>query len=409
MNTRYLFPAFILVAAFGVHACRSFSSADANRVTNSSYIQVSPAETNAAEPAVAADYKGNLYVVWVDHSDEKNAGLYLQKFDDNSRPVGERVKVNADGTAVKSWYGDPPTIAIGPDAVVYIGWNRANQDSRGNDLMLSVSRDGGGTFSEAVKVNDDTAPASHGMHSLAVDAKGRVYLSWLDERNIKISEHAGGGHHAEPNSEVFFSVSEDGGSTFAPNKRLASEVCPCCKTALLLSEDGRIYVSWRQVLPGDLRHIAVAHSTDGGSTFSDGVVVSDDKWEINACPVSGAALAADENGNLTVAWYTAGTAGQPGVYTARSADGGRTFSRRSLLSFEAMTGTPVITKTGGDMSFVFPLPEGRVEIWRSDIRNERVTDASYPAAVSSKGRQYVSFVRKSGDQRSSVWLAWMAE
>jgi hypothetical protein len=38
-------------------------------------------------------------------------------------------------------------------------------------------------------------------------------------------------------------------------------------------------------------------------------VVSDDRWELRGCPVSGPALAAGERGDVRVLWYTAGDAG----------------------------------------------------------------------------------------------------
>ena len=49
---------------------------------------------------------------------------------------------------------------------------------------MSVSNDRGQTFSSEVKINDDKVPGPHGMHSLAFAKSGRIYVSWLDERNI---------------------------------------------------------------------------------------------------------------------------------------------------------------------------------------------------------------------------------
>lgn len=367
-------------------------------------VQVSSPASNAAEPAVAAGKDGSLYVVWVDHSDEKHPNVMLQRFGADAKPIAAQVKVNPDADAVKSWFGDPPSVAVDRGGAVYVGWNRANKGSRGNDLVLSVSHDGGDTFNESVKVNDDSAPASHGMHSLALDEAGRVYMAWLDERNIKKPERTGGSHHeaAEPNSEVYFSSSSDGGKTFAKNKKLGSEICPCCKTSLLTAKDGRVYVGWRQVLTGDFRHVAVAHSNDQGETFSDGVIVSDDKWQINACPVSGAALTMSDDATLSVVWYTSGE-GQAGLYTARSADGGATFSDRRLLSNEAASGTAAMFSAA---SFVFPAKDGRIDIQDLAGGTSRVlvADAQHPAAVTSGASKYVCYVRKSGEKSSSIWL-----
>ena len=382
------------------------ASATKNEVAREFSVQVSPVGTKAAEPAIAADDKGTLFVAWVDHSDDKNANVFLQRFDAEGKPTGERTQINPDGTKVKAWYGDAPTLAIGRDGAIYVGWNRARETGRGNDLVVSISHDGGKTFGDAAKVNDDEAPASHGMHSLAVDKDGRIFLAWLDERNIKKPEHTGGSHHdgGEPNSEVFFSFSEDGGKTFAQNKKLATEVCPCCKTTLLVANDGKVYTAWRQVLPGEFRHIAVAHSTDNGRTFSGGVVVSDDKWQISACPVSGAALSLDDDdGSLVAAWYTAGSDGQAGIYTARSTDGGATFSPRVLVSNDATNGTPVILN---DHSFVLPAKDANIKIRSAGDTSREVSlsDALYPAGAMSRDAKFVCFVRK-GKEGSSVWLS----
>ena len=172
-----------------------------------------------------------------------------------------------------------------------------------------------------------SCPGAHGMHSLAVANDGRIYVAWLDERNIhapKPSRHAGG-HHMESNRELFVADSIDGGKTFSANRKVAENACPCCKTALAVSPDGTVYASWRQVLPGNFRHIAVASSTDGGAKFSAPVIVSDDKWKLQGCPVSGPSLSADANGTLKVVWYAAGESNAPGLYFAETRDQGRTF------------------------------------------------------------------------------------
>ena len=322
--------------------------------------------------------------------------------------------VNSHRGEAKAWRGDPPTVAIAPDHAIYIGWTRkfADESAEGNDLVLSSSHDGGKTFGEPLKVNDDTKPESHGMHSLAVDRQGRVYLAWLDERNVVKPPHVmnmdgGAMHHdeAEPNSEVFYSYSADGGKTFAANKKISSDVCPCCKTSLLAAYDGTIYASWRQVLKEDHRHIAVAHSTDQGASFSAGVVVSNDNWQINACPVSGAAMASSASNAIDVVWYTAGAAGQAGIYFTRSTDGGKTFGDRILVSNEAGAGTPALLEQNGQTMAIFPATDGQAitATWTGTPTNAlKVTktgEATAPAAATG----ITAFVRE-GEGQNSVWL-----
>jgi hypothetical protein len=419
----FLFSAFTALAALSLLAACCGKKPDQISVKDGSErqdaVRISSEGVAGGEPAIAADRAGNEFVVWVEHSPDQGADVFVRKYDASGRAVGDKVRVDPVAGSATAWRGDPPTLAVGNDHTVYVGWTRKYDDKaiKGNDLLLSVSRDGGLTFADPVKVNDDTKPASHGMHSMTVEENGRVHMVWLDERNIT-NKHPetvtsmSMMHHeeAEPNSEVYYTASSDGGKTFTANKKLASEVCPCCKTSMVVSPDGTVYAAWRQVLPGDYRHIAVSHSTDGGKTFSEGVIVSDDRWQINACPVSGAALAADKNNVLLVAWYTAGKAGQPGLYFSRSRDGGKSFPNRQLISLEMIGGTPVFPSGGGEpLSVVFAgvnnavlsavLPGNR----DADLSTNKIADASLPASVMSNGQTHIAFVRNVGET-SSVWL-----
>jgi hypothetical protein len=381
-------------------------------------IHISPDGVDAAEPAVAAAPDGGSYVAYVEHHGDAGADVYFQKLDEKGGAIGPRVRVSETSDIAKAWRGDPPTIAVSSDGCIYIGWTRKYTDAnaKGNDLILSVSQNGGASFSTGVKVNDDTLPASHGMHSLATTVDGRIVMAWLDERNVKAAPHdmskmSSTMHHddAEPNSEVFSAVSTDGGKTFSPNQKLASEACPCCKTTLLAAADGTVYAAWRQVLEGDHRHIAVASSRDGGATFSKETMVSNDQWQIHACPVSGAALSSSEKGEVEVAWYTEGTAGPSGLYFAHSHDGGKTFSERKLISDAAKAGTPTLVQTTDGLTAIFAGKDGNVQVVRlfehaetkgiSSLSNAAVASA----AVTKNGPIFV-FSRMENDV-SSIWFS----
>ena len=174
-------------------------------------------------------------------------------------------------------------------------------------------------------------------------------------------------HGAEANRELFVASSNDGGKTFSANQLIAREVCPCCKTSLAIAPDGRIYVSWRQVLPGDLRHIAVASSSDQGKTFSSPVIVSDDRWTIAGCPVSGSSLSVSSDGTLQILWYSAGEAGPTGIYRSQSQDAGKSFAPRQLVAEGQAQGTPVL----------LPYLKGAIAIWQADLGSDAHVMTAY--------------------------------
>ena len=376
-------------------------------------VQLSAEGVDAAEPVTAVAPDGNFYVAWVNHEAKSQADVMLARFDGQGKPAGAPVRVNPQAGNATAWRGDQPSVAVGEKGTVYVVWTTRVEANgkKGTDLYLSVSDNLGQTFVPAVKINDDKLPAAHGMHSLAVAGDGRIYVSWLDERNVQAPKPStkADGHHMESNRELFIADSTDGGRTFSRNRKVAADACPCCKTALAVTNDGTVYVSWRHVLPGNFRHIAVASSTDAGATFSKPVIVSDDKWVLQGCPVSGPSLSLGEDGALKVLWYAAGEGNTPGLYLTESKDKGKTFSPRQLLAQEGVRGTPVLA--GGNVA--------NVAIWEmtggaaAETKFRKVgtdgpavsvgTNAELPAAAFSKDGLFVAYISKVKEKRS-VWL-----
>jgi len=387
-------------------------SANASRATFQPR-QISVAEVDAAEPVTVSAPDGGFYVAWVDHNTNNQSDVMLARFDTDGAAVGEPVRVNQTAGVATAWRGDPPSVAI-TDRAVYVLWTARveSQGKSGTDLYFSVSQDQGKSFGPAVKVNDDKAPGAHGMHSLAVTGDGRIYVAWLDERNVQAPKPStqAGGHHMESNRELFVSDSTDNGKTFSANRKVAENACPCCKTALTVSPDGTLYASWRQVLPGDFRHIAVASSSDNAAHFSAPVIVSDDKWVLHGCPVSGPSLSVAANGTLRVVWFAAGEAGAAGLYVAETHDKGRTFSPRTLLTQETVKGTPALA-TGNDRAIAIwqglgaQQAETKIrELGSAGAAVSVAANAELPSGAFSKDKLFVAYIAKVGEKRS-VWLA----
>lgn len=375
-------------------------------------LQLSADGVDAAEPTTAAAADGSFYVAWVNH-EAKNGDVMLARFDAQGKASSAPVRINPQAGLATAWRGDQPSVAVAKNGSVYVVWTARVESNgkKGTDLYLSVSNDMGQTFGEPVKINDDKAPAAHGMHSLDVADNGRIYVSWLDERNVHVPKPStkADGHHMESNRELFIADSSDGGRTFSRNRKVAADACPCCKTALAVAPDGTVYVSWRHVLPGNFRHIAVSSSSDAGVTFSEPVIVSDDKWMLQGCPVSGPSLSVDSGGALRVLWYAAGEGNTPGLYVAESKDKGESFSPRQLLAQEGVRGTPVLAANGSSDVAIWEMTGGAAAETRfRKLGNEGAAisvgkNAELPAAVAGKDGLFVAYVSKVKEKRS-VWL-----
>ena len=387
-------------------SCKHLSTRGAEPNKTAQPLQISANGVDAAEPATAAAPDGSFYVAWVNH-DAKQADVMLAHFNTEGAQQGAPVRVNRQQGVATAWRGDQPSVAVAADGAVYVLWTarvEAN-DKRGTEIYLSASNDRGQSFASEVKVNDDKGPTDHGMHSLAVAQDGRVYAVWLDERNVHepMPSTKAEGHHMESNRDVYLSYSTDGGRTFSANRKVATEACPCCKTSLAIAADGTLYAGWRQVLPGSFRHIAVAASNDGGTTFSRPVIVSDDHWVLQGCPVSGPSLSIDRaSGNLKVVWFAAGEGDAPGVYFAESSDKGRSFSARQLLSQETVRGTPALTAN------VAVWQGDRVETKMRELGNAGsalsvAANAELPAATYANNKLFIAYITTQ-QQKRSIWL-----
>lgn len=188
--------------------------------------------------------------------------------------------------------------------------------------------------------------------------------------------------------------------------QVASDVCFCCKTAIVTH--GRdVYVAWRHLFPGGVRDIAIARSSDGGRAFSDPVRVSADDWKIDACPDDGPAMSLAADGAIHVVWPTLvhdERAPRMGIFEAVSRDGGVTFSPRARV--DAATGAPShprIATDGARRAVVWDELAGgrrRVMVRSDDAPPRPLTDgraASYPAIASADGAFVVAYTDQLGE------------
>jgi hypothetical protein len=90
--------------------------------------------------------------------------------------------------------------------------------------------------------------------------------------------------------------------------------------------DGSVYTAWRHVYPGNIRDIAFTVSRDGGRTFAAPVRVSEDKWSIEGCPDDGPAMAVDAANRIHIVWPTLITENPTAEYAEAA---GKNASQRS--------------------------------------------------------------------------------
>ena len=137
------------------------------------------------------------------------------------------------------------------------------------------------------------------------------------------------------------------------------------------------------------------------------MIVSDDRWVLQGCPVSGPSLSVDTSGNLRVLWFAAGDGAAPGLYVSESRDKARSFSPRQLLSPDTVRGTPSLAANDNRAVALWqtlPVAETKVtEIGKSGSIAAVAANAESPAGTFSNDKLFVAYIAKEKEQRS-IWL-----
>ncbi len=315
---------------------------------------------NQSALAVSAtfDGKGRLWRVrvheghvQVDHSDDLGA-----RFSPATTVNPEAEIVGTDGD-------NRPKIAVAADGTVYVSYTRLLGAPFSGDIRFSRSLDGGRTFTAPITVNDDRNLISHRFDSLLLDPEGRVYIAWIDKRDEHAARQRGAGYVG---AALYYAVSDDRGTRFGANVKLADHSCECCRIALALGTDGIPSAFWRHVYEHSERDHALVR-LDGKDTPRR---ITHGHWRVEACPHHGPAFAIDADGVHHFAWFDNGPEAR-GLFYARSADAGATRSAPLPLGTPATrAGHPALLEHDGTLFMAWKEFDGEV----SPIRAMRSTD-----------------------------------
>lgn len=166
-------------------------------------------ESETAEGAVPAiDNEGNILVTW-----SLNGKLFFTKIRFKN-PASYEAKECAIVDQGANWAFEIPGIGrangmpiVGHDnnsGNIYVNWADQSNGVDDTDIWLIKSTNGGTTWSERIRVNDD-APGKHQFFTwMTVDqSTGYIYCVFYDRRN-----------HKDAKTDVYLAISKDSGETF---------------------------------------------------------------------------------------------------------------------------------------------------------------------------------------------------
>lgn len=293
-------------------------------------------------PTPAFDTSGQLWLAYVD-----GGHVWLTRSDDLGASFETARQVNHEPEEIWADGENRPMLAFGTGGEVFVAWTRRNGAPYGGDIRFARSADGGLSFEAPRTVNDDGLLTSHRFVSMAASPSGALYLAWLDKRD-QVAAQAGDRPYV--GAALYYTVSTDGGRSFAVNRKVADHSCECCRVALAADGDAGMRVLWRHVFEaGTVRDHAISTLLPEGAATVQRATWDD--WRLEGCPHHGPALTEGEGGHH-LAWFSNGEQGRGVLYGFFDAASGQTRHTR-ILDARPNGGHPAIAARGEALSLVW--------------------------------------------------------
>ena len=151
--------------------------------------------------AITADDAGNVYLAWEDGRNGNFYDIYSAASFDGGQTWNAPIRVSQDidpGTD----YHQFPSIAVDARGTVYVGWAGWGQSFATRGVFLARSRDKGATWETNLRVDRGADRARKYAPAMTVDPDGSVLMVWEDDRS--------------GNGDIYFGTGERGSGNGGP-------------------------------------------------------------------------------------------------------------------------------------------------------------------------------------------------
>lgn len=262
-------------------------------------------------PAFAPD--GTLWI-----AAQVDNRIFVAKSTDHGRSFSQPVVITPDSVTLDRGADARPKILIDRAGRIIVAYATVRDKNFNGEVFYTRSADGGKTFATPQPITADAA--SQRFAAIAIDPDGSIFAAWIDKRN-RVAAMPKGENYA--GAGLAFAWSRDHAASFTEASIALDHTCECCRLGVAFAAHGRPVVLFRNLFGPSVRDHAIM-TFDGPNRPGRVYRVSDDDWAIDACPHHGPSLAVGR-GIYHAAWFTNGRV-RKGVFYARSADGGKSFS-----------------------------------------------------------------------------------
>jgi hypothetical protein len=208
-------------------------------------------------PIVEMSPDGNLLVAWIDRRVDNPSPrqLYLTRIGPGGEPLTQSYKAG-DGLCECCRLG----ISFADVGKTVYMVDRQLDKSQIRNHVLRKSTDGAMTFGPPVEISDDgwqVPSCPHSGPSIGQDGRGYLHVTWFTlGRSVK---EAG----------IYYSVSQDGGRSFAPRRLVhANSAAEILHATLAVAGNGRVYFAWDNLDAANKAQIFVRSLAPDGATWS---------------------------------------------------------------------------------------------------------------------------------------------
>lgn len=233
--------------------------------------------------------------------------------------------------------GIQPDVVVDAEGVLHLVYLAGPPGSA--DVFYTYSRDGGQHFVPRVRVNSQPGSAiAMGTirgAQVALGRDGRVHVVWNGFSTAEPKPPVRQGQ--TPGAPLLYARSLPGSTAFAPQRNLITATRHLDGgSSVAADEAGNVFVAWHaNALDGaegeEARRVWLARSADDGLTFAAEVPIS--AAETGVCGCCGLRIAASDR-NVHVLYRAATRMVHRDIYALQSSDAGQTFTPRRIDEWE---------------------------------------------------------------------------
>ena len=305
-------------------------------------------------PEIAQDKKGVLHLTY----GKDNDAFYVQSHD-GGKSFSAPVKLNQRPDTVTVGGERGAKIVLGKNGMIHVVW--LGHYRLGGGVWYTRSTDGGRSFAPERNLQDTSIGCD--SPTIVADSAGNVLVFWLDARLPKDAENP-------VTDAIILARSTNHGETFTPNEIVkydfAGRACACCRLeARLQGED--VYIAFRTGYH-NIRDFYLLKGRKLENNFQ-AVRVSDDKWQLEGCPMSGADFQVANNQRVWLSWMSEGK-----VYWSTAANMNTGFALRLVApAGEGAASYPMILANRKNEVFLLWKQEGKLR-WAHYAGDEKFSN-----------------------------------